>query len=181
MLKQLQQDFYQDTLNLSVANNYLNSVDFNSEDLIKIYHHQYFIVLTQALSRSYSCVKRLVGDDFFAMIARQFIKSHPSKSPNIIDYGDEFADFIANNPHCKTLPYLPDVAKFENLYEKCYYLSPKQVFFLYSKYPIIKIWQLNKNSDTLDFSNGGDYLKIYKQNHQMKVEKITQQQYEDKL
>lgn len=180
MLKQLQQDFYQNVLVPDNASHYLGKTDFSSADLIKIYHHQYFIALSQALARSYSCVKRLVGEDFFTMLARQFIQTHPSKSPNIIDYGSEFEDFIRNNPHCKTLPYLADVAKFEYLYEQCYFSSTQSVFFLYSKYPIVQIWQMNENSEALDLSNGEDYLKIHKQNHQVQVEKITQQQYEAK-
>jgi hypothetical protein len=29
-----------------------------------------------------------------------------------------------------------------------------------SVYPVIKIWQLNENSEQLDLASGGDYLKI---------------------
>ncbi len=178
-LKHLQQNFYQNVIEPSTTQDYIGNANFSAADLMNIYHHQYFASLTQALGNSYSCVKRLVGEDFFNMLSRQFIQTHPSKTGNIIDYGHQFADFIDHSPHCRTLPYLADVAKFEALYEACYF-SLNAVFFMHSNYPIIKIWQLDENSEQLDLSTGGDYLKIYKQGAQVLVEKITQQQYKEK-
>ena len=181
-LKALQQRFYQDVLlpDLSPdkAQNYLANNNFSGSDLIKIYHRQYFSSMKQALANSYSCVKRLVGEDFFDMLAKNFVKIHPSKTGSIIDYGSNFPTFISNNESCKSLPYLADVARFEQLFERCYFSLDAQ-FFMYSPYPLIKIWQLDENSEQLDLSSGGDYLKIYKQGCEVLVEKITQQQYEN--
>ncbi|SMN01788.1 Conserved domain protein [uncultured Candidatus Thioglobus sp.] len=178
-LKTLQQNFYQDVLNTDKAQDYLGNDDFSGNDLIKIYHNQYFISLKQALGNSYSCVKRLVGEGFFNSLASDFIKTHPSKTGSIIDYGSEFSEFIANDARCKTLPYLADVAKFEQLYERCYF-SLEGKFFMHSSFPLIKIWQLDENSEQLDLSTGGDYLKIYKQGAKVVVERITEQQYKGK-
>jgi hypothetical protein len=89
VLKQLQRDFYQDVLaSESVSENYLNNGNFTPQDLIQIYRNQYFLSLSESLAKSYSCVKRLVGEDFFNKIAKDFIITHPSKTGNIIDYGD---------------------------------------------------------------------------------------------
>ncbi|SMN11465.1 Conserved domain protein [uncultured Candidatus Thioglobus sp.] len=177
--KALQQKFYQDVLNPDTAQDYLGNDDFSGNDLIKIYHNQYFVSLKQALGNSYSCVKRLVGEDFFNGLASDFIKTHPSKTGSIIDYGNEFSEFIGNDTRCKALPYLADVAKFEQLYERCYF-SLDGEFFMTSTYPIVKIWQLDENSERLDLSSAGDYLKIYKKGAEVVVERITQQQYKDK-
>ncbi len=174
----MQQKFYQDVLNPDKAQDYLGNDDFSGGDLIKIYHNQYFTTLTQTLGNSYSCVKRLVGEDFFNMLAKHFVETYPSKTGSIIDYGSEFSTFIANNSRCKILPYLADVASFERLYERCYF-SIDSEFFMVSPYPIVKIWQLNENSETLDLSVGGDYLKIYKQGAEVVVEKISKQQYQN--
>lgn len=118
-LKTLQLDFYQDVLNPDKAQDYLGNDDFSGSDLIKIYHNQYFINLKQTLG--YSCVKRLVGEDFFNMLAKFFIETHPSKTGSIIDYGHDFPRFISNNERCKVVLYLADIAKFERLYERCYF------------------------------------------------------------
>ncbi|SMN16145.1 hypothetical protein CRYPA_26 [uncultured Candidatus Thioglobus sp.] len=90
----------------------------------------------------------------------------------MIDYGHEFADFIENNQQCSSLPYLTDVAKFELFYERCYF-SLNKVFFMHSNNPIITIWRLDENSKPLDFSQGGDYLKISKKGAKVIVEKLT--------
>lgn len=179
MLKTLQQKFYKDVLNLDNLQDYLGNEDFSAGDLIKIYHNQYFFTLKQALSNSYSCVKRLVGDDFFNRLSSDFIKIYPSKTGNITSYGVEFADFIANDTQCQVVPYLADVAKFERLYERCYFALEAD-FFMHSDYPLVKIWQLNENSEPLDLSSGGDYLKIYRQGREVLVEKITRQQYKNR-
>ena len=72
--------------------------------------------------------------------------------------------------------YLSDVAKFENLYEQCYF-STNSIFFMQSDYPIIKIWQLDEDSAQLDLRTDRVYLKIYKHESEVIVEKITQQEY----
>ncbi|SMN01128.1 Conserved domain protein [uncultured Candidatus Thioglobus sp.] len=175
--KALQQMFYQDVLCSDAVQGYLGNDNFSGGDLIKIYHNQYFFSLKQALGNSYSCVKRLVGENFFNSLTSDFVKTHPSKTGNIINYGNEFADFIADDTRCQTVPYLADMAKFERLYERCYF-SLNAEFFMASSYPLVKIWQLNEDSKTLDLSSGGDYLRIYKQGAEVIVERITEQQYE---
>ncbi|SHN92888.1 HvfC/BufC N-terminal domain-containing protein [bacterium endosymbiont of Bathymodiolus sp. 5 South] len=178
-LKQLQRDFYQDVLTVeSVSKNYLNKGNFTAQDLIQIYRNQYFLSLRESLAKSYSCVKRLVGEDFFNKLAKDFIIAHPSTTGNIIDYGDEFSNFIKLSPDCKTVSYLADIAKLERYYERCYFSDI--VFFMASVYPVIKIWQLNENSEQLDLASGGDYLKIYRQGAQVLVAKITPQEYKER-
>lgn len=173
-LEQLQANFYQDVVGLDDTKNYLNNGNFTGTDLIQIYRNQYFMSLSETLGKSYACVKRLVGEDFFNTLAIQFIKTQPSKTGNIIDYGDGFSNFISHHAHCQTLPYLADVARFERLYEVCYFSSSEDdnVFFIESNYPIIKIWQLDENSEALDFSSGGEYIKIYKRGVKVVVESM---------
>ena len=177
MLKKLQTEFYQDVLNPDQAHNYLSSGNFSGSDLINIYHNNYFSNLTGALSSTYSCVKRLVGDDFFLMLATQFIRANASKTANLVDYGEGFCEFIEQHEQCQGLPYLADVAKFERFYERCYF-SINDKFLMQSKYPIIKIWQLDENSEQLDFNAAGIYLKISKKGGKVVVERLTKQEYD---
>jgi hypothetical protein len=171
MLKVLQQQFSVDILQNGNCANYLSNGNFNGKDLIKIYRNNYYITLTSVLSSTYSCIKRLVGKDFFKFLSKQYIDENQPTSGNIINYGDSFANFIANCKQCDSLPYLSDVAKLEFYFEKCYF-SKNQEFVLDSKYPIIQIWQIDENSDDLDLNKGGDCIKIYKHNQEVLVEKI---------
>ncbi|CAB5498792.1 hypothetical protein AZO1586I_391 [Bathymodiolus thermophilus thioautotrophic gill symbiont] len=176
MLKQLQAEFYQHVLVPNKTKNYQINGDFTGADLVQIYHHQYCMSLKEVLTKTYSCVQRLVGKNFFMSLATDFIQTYPSKTPNIIDYGKEFSAFIKHHPHCQNMLYLSDVAKFENLYEQCYF-STNSIFFMQSDYPIIKIWQLDEDSAQLDLRTDRVYLKIYKHESEVIVEKITQQEY----
>ena len=111
MLKVLQQQFSVDILQNGNCTNYLSNGNFNGKDLIKIYRNNYYITLTSVLSSTYSCIKRLVGKDFFKFLSKQYIDENQPTSGNIINYGDSFANFIANCKQCDSLPYLSDVAK----------------------------------------------------------------------
>ncbi|KAA0456448.1 MAG: DUF2063 domain-containing protein [Candidatus Thioglobus sp.] len=180
MLRQLQTDFYQDVVGAeSLAENYIKNGNFSAKNLIQIYRNQYFLSLNKSLTKSYSCVKRLVGEDFFNKLTKDFIATHPAKTGSIIDYGNEFADFIKANPDCKNLPYLADIAKFEKLYKQCYFENV--ILFMRSIYPIVKIWQLTADSEQIDLNSGADCLKIYRQDEQVLVEKITNKQYEENI
>lgn len=69
--------------------------------------------LVAALAETFEVTRRLVGDDFFGAMARQFVCAHPPRSPVLADYGDAFAPFIAGFAPAAPLPYLPDMARLE--------------------------------------------------------------------
>lgn len=154
-----------------------------------IYRNNFFSNLTAALSAVYPVVQRLVGADFFAHMAKQFIVSSASKSGDIQDYGAEFAQFIERYPPARELVYLADVARLEWLYHQAFHAadcaetateamlatSPHDYGrlrfelhpacrLLASVYPVRAIWLSNQPDATtdqvIDLSAGDDYLII---------------------
>jgi hypothetical protein len=174
-IKKLQQNFANGVKKQAIFDDYKNSGDFSGDDLIKIYQNNYNSSLKNALGATYSCIKRLVGDEFFNYLSQEYIKSNNSKSGNIVDYGDNFADFIDNFEQLTQMKYLVDIAKLEFYYERCYH-SKNAEFSLKSKFPIIDIWQMDENTTNVDLESGGDFVKIYKKNHQIVVEKLKNHQ-----
>ncbi|MCB1391241.1 MAG: putative DNA-binding domain-containing protein [Rhodobacteraceae bacterium] len=69
--------------------------------------------LTRALAQRYPVVERLVGAAFFAAMARVFAAAHPPATPVLLDWGADFAAFLAGFPPARALTYLPDVARLE--------------------------------------------------------------------
>ena len=67
----------------------------------------------QALRARFPAVERLVGPDFFGMMAREFLRVHPPRSPVLHEWGEAFPMFLAAFPPVASLPYLPDVARIE--------------------------------------------------------------------
>lgn len=82
-------------------------------DRLDMYRNNFATVLTAALRLSYPAVHRLVGEEFFEGAARVFIETSPPAGACLDDYGETFADFLAEFEPAASLAYLPDVARLE--------------------------------------------------------------------
>jgi hypothetical protein len=78
-----------------------------------VYRNNVVVSLIQALADGFPVVQQLVGDEFFAAMARVYAVAHPPRSPVLAEYGDGFADWIADFEPAASLPYLPDMARLE--------------------------------------------------------------------
>lgn len=77
--------------------------------------------LTEALKDAFPVVALLVGEAFFAMTARQFIRQHPPQAPCLAAYGAALPDFLAGFAPARALAYLPDVARLEWAVHEAYH------------------------------------------------------------
>lgn len=130
--------------------------------------------LVEALASSFAVVQMLVGEAFFQASARAFIRQHPPTSPVLADFGERFADFLAEFPPALELPYLADVARLEwlrqcalyaadacplpeadlralivqpeRLAQHRWYLHPA-LGVLTSPYPVVSIWAAHQHAD----------------------------------
>ncbi len=71
ILKAVQTTFSSDVINDQAQG------DFNAAELIQIYRNHYILSLIDALKPSYSCILRLVGEDFFKLWAKNYISVYP--------------------------------------------------------------------------------------------------------
>lgn len=160
------------------------------EGLLGIYTRTTYGNLTDVLKMVYPAIVNLVGEQFFTAAARRFIKTHPSRSGNLEEYGAEFIDFLSAFTPAQSLPYLPDVARLE----WCYHLSSladmpppvapdalKQfaegvfsrlafvfhpsVYLMASEHPVARIWLVARDAaaaaDTpIDVGEEGEYVLI---------------------
>lgn len=86
-----------------------------------VYRNNVFVGLTEALAKRFPVVSRLVGEDFFAGMARVHAGRIRPVSPLMFEYGDGFADFIAGFAPAQGLPYLADVARIEAAWTRAYH------------------------------------------------------------
>jgi hypothetical protein len=119
-------------------------------------------------------VERLLGEEFFAGMARAYIDGDPPRSPVLLAYGEGFAAFLHDFEPVADLPYLPDVARVEWLVHRAYNaadhipldtralskipaksigalrfrLSPS-LGTITSAYPIYTIWRANTHDATV--------------------------------
>jgi len=154
---------------------------------LRIYRNHAFATLGAVLEGTFPVVCRLVDKRFFAYAAHEYLREHSPHSRCLVEYGDDFADFLAGFAPCKDLPYLPDVARFEWALkmaamvreatalpvealaavppEKAAYLAvrlqPSARYFV-SGWSIDAIWQANHQSEvpTVDLASGGSCIEI---------------------
>jgi hypothetical protein len=78
-----------------------------------VYRNNVTVSLTQALATRFPVIQRLVGEAFFAPLARLYADTDRPKSPVLAEWGDGFAAFLEAFPPLAPYPYLGDVARIE--------------------------------------------------------------------
>ncbi len=79
----------------------------------RVYRNNVHGALIDALGAAYPVTRRLVGEDFFAAMAREFLLSETTRERSLALYGAGFADFIDSFPPAAAVVYLADVAGLE--------------------------------------------------------------------
>lgn len=152
-----------------------------------VYRHHVFTSLEKALGATFATVRGVVGDDFFAGMARAYVLQSPPTGPVLSEYGAGFPTFVAAWPAASGLPYLADVARLDWALNLAY-TAPEEgvltadqlaavppesldtlrlalragVSLVRSVYPIDRIWALNRGgSFTVDLTQGGVVLLVF--------------------
>src|SRR3954470_13628944 len=76
-----------------------------------VYRNNIVASLTGALKDIFPVVRRIVGEDFFHAMAREYLKGTRPASPILLHFGGSLPDFIAGFEPASSLLYLADVAR----------------------------------------------------------------------
>lgn len=86
-----------------------------------VYRNNVVSGLTGALETAFPVVRRLLGKGNFRILARAFLRAHPPRTPVLILWGNELADFLTTFEPARPLGYLPDVARLEQALRESYH------------------------------------------------------------
>jgi hypothetical protein len=139
-----------------------------------VHRNNVVVGLIKALQARFPVVEKLVGEEFFAAMARVFVAKMPPRTPILTTYGEGFADFIAAFEPARELGYLADVARLEVARTRAYHaadaapanpsrfavLDPDAVSeirvtlrpsaeIVRSPHPIVTIWAMNSGEREL--------------------------------
>ncbi|NIR29203.1 MAG: hypothetical protein GWN84_07785 [Gammaproteobacteria bacterium] len=154
---------------------------------LNVYRNNFRESFTDALRAAFPVVHRLVGDAFFAEMARRYVAQIPSTRGDLTGYGHAFPGFLAQQPELNALRYLPDVARLEWALQESYHAAsarplhpgvpPEQVpelrfrlhpsvHLLSSDYPITRIWTVNQDGydgdGTVSLDEGGAWVMVHR-------------------
>ena len=168
---------------------------------LAIYRNNTRLGLRDALASTFPVTCQLVGEDFFARLAGDFVLAHPPKRPELLVYGREFAAFIAEYDAAASVPYLADMARLEYAWTIAYNaadrepmppaalsaFAPEQLEelrllphptlrFVASHFPLMAIWQAHQAEDgpqePIDLQAGGDMLLVYRPREETLIRKV---------
>jgi len=181
--------------------------NLTAADGIAIYRGSILGKLSSTLQAIYPFCHRLVGDTFFRMTASTYVHLSPSTSPDLGDYGEDFPEFLAMFEPAASLPYLPDMARFEWHWHRIFngedtslldfqalaniphekwgeliFKLPKASVLLESVYPIHRIWQVNQpdyeGDDSVNLDESGVKILLWRQNDEMRLDLPTDSEWQ---
>ncbi len=139
-----------------------------------IYRNNVVTGLGKALRNRFPVVEKIVGEEFFAAMARVFVTEQPPRSPLLATYGDNFPAFIAAFEPAREIPYLADLARLEAARTAAYHAADAtpvdadrfaaldsqlvgsmlidmhpSAEIVRSPYPIVTIWAMNSGEQEL--------------------------------
>ena len=94
----------------------IQETHFDADQLLQIYRNNFVLSLTEALEVTFPVLRVMVGDDFFAQLAKAFIRTVPMSNAAVAEFGEALPDFMLDLEQLKEMPYLADLARFEWAY-----------------------------------------------------------------
>ncbi len=169
---------------------------------LEIYRHNVLSNLRGTLAEIYPVVRAIVGEAFFRHAAEQFIAACPSRSGDLNQFGQAWADFLSSYAHAYELPYLADVARLEWAWHESFHAADHAPFDLtrlaavppaqhgelgfqlhpsvrrlHSSHPLLRIWQVNQPDYTgdmaVDWDGAGDNLLIHRQGVEVSIRQLA--------
>lgn len=84
------------------------------QDRFDVYRNNVHASLIEALRAGFPVTARLVGEQFFQQLAREFLRRHLPNGAALHDYGTTLPGFIRDFAPAACLPYLADVAALDH-------------------------------------------------------------------
>ena len=85
-----------------------------------VYRNTVMKACIDALQANYPAVTRLVGEEWLRAAASIYVRENLPRLPMLIDYGADFAGFLARFEPAAELPYLPSVARLERFWSEAH-------------------------------------------------------------
>jgi hypothetical protein len=79
----------------------------------RIYHEGYRIRIAEAIESDHPATRRILGPGAFRALCRRYLEDCPPRSFDLGRVADRLPDWLRGDAIGRTLPFLPDLARFE--------------------------------------------------------------------
>ena len=90
-----------------------NGLQLKHPERFALYRSSLACTWRKALAAAYPVISQLVGEEFFAALAGEYGRAHPSDNGDLNRFGAHFEQFLRSFEHAQDLRYLPDMARLE--------------------------------------------------------------------
>lgn len=157
---------------------------------LQLHRHHVTRSIAAALAATFPTVATLVGQEFFSLLARDFMAGTALEDPVLSRYGEHFSGFVAANQDMHGLPYLADIARLDWALNVAFHAPleprlsaadlagwpqdsllslsvrlPTGSSLVESAYPLDQIWQASQPSpsvDKVDLAAGPACLVVFR-------------------
>lgn len=172
---------------------------------LAIYRNNTRAAFLKVLQETFPVTQKLVGEEFFRFLAREYFHHYPASSPWVRDYGRRLPKFLASFAPVSHLGYLPDVAQIELLWLEAYHereavplntaalqaalsdeAAPQSRFAFHpslrlfaSSHPAATLWKHNRKSDgPLSVNHMSEHILIARPQAEVEVRTIGPEVFE---
>ena len=156
---------------------------------LDIYRNNIGSALVRGLEALYPGLVRLMGEDFFARVARDYARAHPPPHGRLLEYGFDLPAFVAGYEAAGRYPWFADVARLELAWHRAYIapeaaaLRPDELAgvppermadlellphpscqWVASRYPVSALWRIARSEDEpeapIEVEGGAEWLLV---------------------
>jgi hypothetical protein len=169
-----------------------------------VYRNNVIAGLINAIAARYPVSRRLLWDDTFIAAAHRYVMTKPPNSPVLLEYGDDFPQYLRGIGQSASSDYLADVAELEAARTRAYHaadatplsrdtlaaLSPDgladirvrlhpSVTLIKSRFPVVSIWETNQQANDNTLTTWRPECVLVARPHlQVEVHRLTSGAYE---
>lgn len=160
-----------------------------------VYRNNVATSLMDALASGFPVILKLIGNENFRNLARDYQWSNPPSSPLMMLYGENFPEFLDKHPALSKFPYLGDVARLEYAMRRSYHAADTPPFeaatleddrlldariiladsvqLLSSHYPTLSLWRYNTEPDAPKPGSNSECIVIFRPGFDPQPEEIS--------
>lgn len=157
------------------------------ERLVQIYRHNFISRFSDALQATFPKTQQFLGTECFQGVGQAFFQQVAFSEASLLGFGNEFADFLAQQEVIQPFPFCIDLARLEWAMEVAYnQLDQSHIVatglairaglqVISSGYALLDMWHFD-GSQELDINAPSQWVLVYRDNYEVMLSSVGEEQ-----